>query len=366
MIKKNKIKLIISSIIILLPTILYFFSDMLSEQIAIHFGADGSPDVLMNAKLAFLIMPLILLAVHWICMVITFIVDKNNERNRKAMWFVFWIIPVISLMVSGHVFAVALGHEVGIQSVAFLILGVLFVCIGNYLPKTSRNITVGIKLKWTLSNDDNWNATHRFSGKVYVIIGILCLVSIFIPTSIAVIALPICAVIGLLLPVIYSYAYYKKQLKEGKATKEEYNTGLNDVVKNKKILGIATAVILVVVLIVVALLMFTGGIETTLGDTSLEVNAGIGGSVTLNYADIEAIEYRETAVPGQRVFGVGSAKILAGEFQNSEFGSYTRLTYSGDIPCIVLKTKDKIYVIGAEDATSTKQIYDSLITKTAK
>ena len=364
MIKKNKIKLIISSIIILIPTILYFFADMLSEQIAIHFGADGNPDVFMNAKLAFLIMPLILLAIHWICMIITSIVDKNNERNRKAMGIVFWILPAISLMSNGYIFATALGHKVGIQTAAFLILGVLFIYIGNYLPKTSRNITIGIKIKWTLSNDDNWNATHRFSGKVYVIIGILCLVSIFIPTSIAVIALPICAIIGLILPVVYSYVYYKKQLKEGKATKEEYNTGLNEVVKNKKAFGIAMGVILVVVLIVVALLMFVGGIETTLGDTSFEVSAGIGGSVTLNYADIEAIEYRETAVPGQRVFGVGSAKILAGDFNNSEFGNYKRFTYTGDIPCIVIKSKGQTYVISAEDAAGTKQIYDTIVAKT--
>ena len=96
MIKKNKLKLIISSIIILLPMLFGVFSGMLlPEDIAIHWGADGNPDGFMNSTLIFIILPLIMLAVHWICMISTAIVDKKNEQNRKAMGIVFWIIPLI-------------------------------------------------------------------------------------------------------------------------------------------------------------------------------------------------------------------------------------------------------------------------------
>lgn len=361
MIKRNKIKLIISSIVILLPVLLGVIgSNILPDDIVIHWGLDGSPDGWGNPSFIFFVLPPILLAIHWICMILTAVIDKDVEQNKKVVGIIFWIIPVISLMSCGVIFSTALGYTSKISAVVFLILALAFIIIGNYMPKMTRSRTAGIKIKWTLGNDENWQATHRFAGKVYVVMGLLCLLAMPLPTA----ALPF-VMIGLilpcvLLPVIYSYRFYKKQLAEGKATKEDYEKGYRDIFKNSKAAVTVTVVLVAVTLIVVLELMFTGNIETTLGESSLTVKADYWSDITLNYEDIDTVEYREGGVDGDRINGVGSARLLLGIFQNDEFGTYTRYTYTGKKDCVVLTVDGKKIVIGTEDTQSTKEIYERI------
>jgi uncharacterized membrane protein len=52
-------------------------------------------------------------------------------------------------------------------------MGVLFIFIGNWLPKCKQTYTLGIRLPWTLADEDNWNRTHRFAGPVWVVCGLV-------------------------------------------------------------------------------------------------------------------------------------------------------------------------------------------------
>ena len=49
----------------------------------------------------------------------------------------------------------------------------MIIIIGNYLPKARQNYTIGIKIPWTLANEENWNRTHRLAGYLWMICGIL-------------------------------------------------------------------------------------------------------------------------------------------------------------------------------------------------
>ena len=53
-------------------------------------------------------------------------------------------------------------------------------------------------------------------------------------------------------------------------------------------------------------------------------------------------------------------------FKNDEFDSYTRYSYTSCDSCIVLEVKDKILVISGIDHEDTKEMYDELVTITAK
>ncbi len=369
MIKRNKVKLIISSIIILLPTLIAFFgSKILPEKIAVHWGFDGNADGFASPSSIFIIFPLILLAIHWICMLIEAVVNKNSEQNKKLMEITFWIIPVISLAASGMMLAAAFGFTVNMMPIALLILGAAFIIIGNYMPKATRNRTMGIKIKWAMSNDENWRATHRFGGKVFMISGFIFLLAMPLPP----VAFPFVAIavilISVLAPVIYSYSFYKKQLREGKVTKEDYKKGFDEIVKpaDKKIAIVISIIISALLLIFLPLIMFTGNIKASLDDTSLTVKASFSNDLTLKYEDIDSAEYREGGVDGTRVVGFGSARLLIGSFENKEFGIYTRYTYTGKKPCIVLKSGEQTVVIGLKDADATKEIYEKISDKISK
>ncbi len=127
-----------------------------------------------------------------------------------------WIIPIVSLIMNGMVYATALGSEIGVDIVVRILMGIIFVMIGNYMPKCIQNHTIGIRVTWTLRNEENWNKTHRFAGKIWVVVGILLLASIFVPIKNAIYLYLLLGVILLVafIPILYSYVYYRRQLKK--------------------------------------------------------------------------------------------------------------------------------------------------------
>lgn len=359
MIKKYKWQLIITSLVILLPMLFGAFGGrILPEEIAkrLGFGSGGEGIVPI-----FLILPAILLVMHWICTVITVKLDKNAEQNKKMMNVVLWIIPVISLTSCGVIITSALGYTAHIYAVILAVIGIPFIIIGNYMPKTTRNITMGIKIKWTLSSDENWNATHRFAGKVYVACGFLCFLAMPLPNA----AFPfVCIALILacaILPVIYSYRFYKKQLAEGKLTKEDCRNAFGELVgpKGKKVAVILTVAITLALAILLPVVMFAGNIEVSLDGDSLNVEATFWSDLELSYEQIDSIEYRKDGVAGTRVSGFGSAKLLLGTFTNGELGMHTRYT-EGNCPCVIIKADGRSYVIGVKDEATVKQIYDRI------
>ena len=367
LIKRNKWQLLASSVVILLPMLIAFFGgDLLPEELTVHWGIDGTADGFASPLVAFTVLPAILLAVHWLCVVVTILVDKDREQNQKIMRVVFWIIPAISLMSTGTIFAVSLGYTAHIFAMLMLLLGVMFIVIGNYMPKMKRSRTAGIKIKWTLANEENWHATHRFAGKVYVVLGFLCLLCMPLPSK----AFPFLCIgiilVGVLLPIIYSYRFYKKQIADGTVTKESYKEGYREIWGNSKAAAIVTAILLPLVLIGVAVLMFTGNLEATLGEDALTVKATFSSDLVIRYEDVDAIEYREGSVDGERVYGVGSPRLLTGTFRNEEFGTYTRYTYTKDTAHLILTVDGKTVVISTGDADTTQEIYQAILAKIGK
>lgn len=82
--------------------------------------------------------------------------------------------------------------------------------LGNYLPKVKHNYFMGIRNPWTLANENVWNKTHRFSGKIFMITGMLVVISVFasLPMMVVIVAM----VVFLLVPTtIVSYLYHKKE-----------------------------------------------------------------------------------------------------------------------------------------------------------
>lgn len=212
MMKKNKWKLLITSLVILFPILFGLIVwDKLPEQMTTHWGMDGNADGWSSREFAVFALPLFMLAGHWICIFCTSKDPKNKEQNSKVFGRVLWICPVVSLILGGMIYAAALGKEFKMNTIMSLLIGLMFVVIGNYLPKCRQNHTIGIKVKWTLENEENWNATHRFGGKVWVASGILLMAGSFLPENIVFYFLLSCVIVSGILPVGYSFCYYRMQ-----------------------------------------------------------------------------------------------------------------------------------------------------------
>lgn len=210
MIKKNKWNLLISSIVILLPMVFGLIVwKKLPEQVVTHWGADGNPNGWSNRNFAVFGLPAFLLFVHWFCVFCTARDPKNKDQSNKIYSIVLWICPLVSLVTNGMIYATALGKTLKPVVIVYVLVGLIFVIIGNYFPKCKQNHTIGVRIKWTLENEENWNATHRFSGKVWAVGGILLMACSFLPGNISLCAFIAIAIVLSILPAGYSYYYFK-------------------------------------------------------------------------------------------------------------------------------------------------------------
>ena len=208
MIKKNLPKLIITSLIILIPIFIgLILWDKLPEQVPVHWNVNGAVDGYATKTQAVILLPLVLVAFQWICVLVTLLDPKKQNINDKMFTLVLWIIPVISLLCNSMVYATALGHKVNVEIIMPLFMGVLFVIIGNYMPKCKQSYTLGIKLPWTLEDEENWNKTHRMAGFLWVTGGVVIMATAFLGAFwlFFVVLIPMVVV-----PFVYSYCLYKK------------------------------------------------------------------------------------------------------------------------------------------------------------
>ena len=360
--KNNKWKILISSILTLSP-ILFGLTvyDILPEQIATHWGIGGEADGWSSPTFVVFFIPILLFVFNTLCLCLTPVIDKKNlTQNQKAMNIVFWIMPVLSLYVNGIIYATAFGLELNLMAILCILLGVLFVAIGNYMPKISQNRSLGIKIKWTLANEANWNATHRFSGKIYFAVGCATLLCAFLPESFLPVILVSTMLVAAVIPVLYSYSFYKKQLRDGLATKEDYKLTISKTSKNA---GILTVILVAAVLIFAGVMMFTGDIRVSYNDDSFTIEATYYNDLTINYSDIESITFDDDFNVGLRVYGFNSAKFDLGNYKNEEFGSYTIYAYKQCDACVVLKTDGKALALNGTDKEQTLAIYNEILAR---
>ena len=213
MIKRNKGLLIITSIVTLLPLLAgLVLWNRLPDEIATHWNIAGEADSWSSKPFAVLALPLILLALHWVCTFATSLDRKNKDMDRAVVRLVLWICPVISLIMGIFLYSQALGlaDSTSLLEPKFLmpfLLGLMLLIIGNLLPKCRQNRTVGIKIRWTLQDEENWNATHRFAGWTWVIGGIILMATAFLGNALISLAIML---VFCMSPALYSYLYYKK------------------------------------------------------------------------------------------------------------------------------------------------------------
>ncbi len=211
LIKNNKWKVLISSLLILSPIVAgLILWNKLPESVPIHWGINGEPDSFASKGFAVFSMPLILLAFHWVCLLGTSLDKKNKNQNKKVFGFIFWIIPIITIVVQTSVYLTALNVPVDITNIIICLFAAIFIFVGNYMPKTTHNYTIGIKIPWTIKDESNWDATHRFAGKLWVICGVLAFGVTFIPAPIKLWVLFGLVAVAVLPPFVYSYIYYRK------------------------------------------------------------------------------------------------------------------------------------------------------------
>jgi uncharacterized membrane protein len=138
---------------------------------------------------------------------------KGFELEAKARAYRAIALAIMLFLFALHCLsiAVALGYPLRVSIIAPVLIGLLFAVMGNYLTKVPRNFFIGVRTPWTLADEDVWFRTHRLAARLFVLAGVV--IALAVPLAGERFALPIligAAGVAALIPILYSYAIYKR------------------------------------------------------------------------------------------------------------------------------------------------------------
>jgi uncharacterized membrane protein len=211
------LKKIIWLIIITPASYLAIVWNSLPETIAMHFDLKGNIDRYGN-KNELLIMILVLTALN---VIIYFLLPniyridpkKQAVENKSRLYRIaFTIVVFMSAVLCLIIYSSIHGNIIFSTRFIFAGVGLLIAIIGNYMHTIKPNYFAGIRLPWTLNNDENWKKTHLLGGKLFfgggLLIAVICL---FSPIIVSMIVMATTILLITFITCVYSYRLYKKQ-----------------------------------------------------------------------------------------------------------------------------------------------------------
>ena len=178
--KKNK-PMIISfalSILNLIATLIYI--PTLPDTVPTHFDVNYQVDAVGSKWI--MLVPAFLPLLVSLGILLELKLRKKDYPNRKPLQITMLILTIFFICVNWFllwtmqgeaVIGAKMEHMPHIGYLLILAFGLLFIAMGNFFPTITQNKTLGIKISWTLNNEQCWKLTHRFGGKVFVIAGFL-------------------------------------------------------------------------------------------------------------------------------------------------------------------------------------------------
>lgn len=175
--------LIVTCLICLLPILLGLaLWDILPDTIAIHFNIHNEPDRYASKRFAVFCLPALMALLQIVCCVINDANAYKHGTRKKFELATKWIIPVMSVLLQVITLGYSLGWIIDIGKAVAIIVGAVFIVIGNYLPKLDYIKNYNI-------DAEKARKINRFVGYESVVMGLLFIISIFLPPIFTIICL---------------------------------------------------------------------------------------------------------------------------------------------------------------------------------
>ena len=175
-----KVKMLcITCTICLLPILLgVSLWDRLPERMAIHFDIYGNPDNFASKAMVVFGLPVLMAVLQGFCMLMNAIAAKKHGEQKKFEAAVQWIVPCMSVLLQIATLGFGLGWDIDIRRVAVLIVGIVFLVIGNFMPKLSY-------VDHMKMSGEEAKRVNRFMGFAMVLLGVLFLLSLLFPPEVS-------------------------------------------------------------------------------------------------------------------------------------------------------------------------------------
>ncbi|MFC0237151.1 SdpI family protein [Fictibacillus phosphorivorans] len=184
----------------------------LPDQMPMHWNIHGEVDGYWDKHYAAFFPPMLM-----IVLMVLFIfmprIDPKKENYKKfsGSYTIFiTIMNLFFLLLQSMTISYGLGVNIDISLVVNLGIGLLFIVLGNYLPRIKHNYFIGVRTPWTLANEKTWRKTHQLSGKLFVVAGILLVAISFLPGIYKFTGMLVVVLSTVLIATIASYVFFNR------------------------------------------------------------------------------------------------------------------------------------------------------------
>ena len=187
---KNNMQRVIGNLVILTPVIVgLVFYNQLPNRVAIHFNVEEQANGFMDRNLAIVVLPLIAIVIY--NLLFSFFKQITISFFKE---FMLWLIPIFSVVIQGLILTFALGGQIQVRLTVIWLVALIFLVIGNYLPKS-----IGLATK---NHNENSKSVARKLGYLMVTMSLALLISLcFNPyTTIIILDIFVFLILSVLLP----------------------------------------------------------------------------------------------------------------------------------------------------------------------
>jgi len=160
---KNKREILISVLLIWLPTVLYMYRT--------KFVLNSSLD-----KQLFWI-PLLITVFSIFCILVSHELDRRNKIPKIVDSVICISLPLLFSLSQFKWSADSNEGREFILKSGNVLIGILIIIIGNYLPKMQFSRFVGLKFWWLKNRLDIWKKSHLLAGYTWIMAGIIMIIS---------------------------------------------------------------------------------------------------------------------------------------------------------------------------------------------
>ena len=193
---------IITSAVVLCPILIgIMLWNRLPDEMAVRFSSNN--EVLSYSSKGFVIfgIPIMLFVCHFFCMLPMIIDPKDTKIPRKMVLLLIWTTSIISLPTCGALLLFSLGIPIDLTLIVEVVLGIVFLMLGNCLPKCRPTDTIVVKTLGALKSEDVRYRIQCIVGWSYVLLGICIFINCFLQKKVFFISV---IVLSILIPFAYS------------------------------------------------------------------------------------------------------------------------------------------------------------------
>ena len=200
---------------------------LMPEKIAMHYNAAGKADRL-GSKYESFILPVIIVLMAAFWEYLAYRLKKkvgrgDDERAKAHADSNAKVIDIIALCTTAMLALMQLAFVIrsvkGLEysdmnelSITSALMGILFILLGNIMPKTKPNGSVGLRIKWSMYNDITWQKSNLFAGKALMAAGAVSFITaLLVKGAVSVILLLVYLFAALIISSIYAKKIYNEQ-----------------------------------------------------------------------------------------------------------------------------------------------------------